>query len=80
MITLIISSIALLVAILNLVAIHFNFYTKCNRCKKRGAKRRPQLTQYLDEELNWDCLCESCQEGADEYWQERWDEYYSGLM
>lgn len=45
-------------------------------CFKFGKLRR-QNTAYNDDELNWAFLCPSCQEEANEYWQERWNEYYS---
>ena len=44
-------------------------------CMRMDAKRRRQSTQYVDnEERNWATYCPACQKGADEYWQERWDE------
>ena len=53
---------------------------RCLRCKKEGATRNRQYTDYVDDELNFAVLCDECQKEADEYWQERWDEYYSGVL
>lgn len=52
----------------------------CERCKENGATRRRQNTQYCDDKLNFATLCPPCQEQEDEYWEERWAEYYSGLL
>jgi hypothetical protein len=52
---------------------------KCEHCKKEGAKKRRQNTAYLKDELNWAVLCDKCQEEANEYWQERWNEYYNSV-
>jgi len=49
-------------------------------CMRMDAKRRRQKTQYTDEERNWATYCPACQKGADEHWQERWDDYYGGRL
>ena len=55
---------------------------KCQRCEKEGndVKRRRQNTQYVDDESNFATLCDDCQSDADEYWSERWAEYYAGCL
>lgn len=49
------------------------------RCGQPGRPRR-QNTAYNDEKMNWAIHCDECQELADEYWQELWDEYNSSRM
>ena len=44
------------------------------------AARRHQITAYDDEESNWNELCLWHQAEADAYWQERWSDYYAGLL
>lgn len=51
---------------------------KCRVCGKEATRSR-QSTAYVDDELNYDTLCEECQEIADEYWEYKWKEYYSSL-
>lgn len=53
---------------------------RCERCHINRGHRRRQHTSYVDDKLNWARLCNECQADADEYWKERWDEYYAGLM
>ena len=53
---------------------------KCERCEAEGAERRPQKTAYVDEERNYATLCEPCQKDADDYWDDKWAEYYAGCM
>lgn len=54
----------------------------CQGCDKTGPEvmRRRQNTQYADESCNFAVLCHDCQKDADEYWNERWAEYYAGCM
>ena len=54
----------------------------CAACDATGPDvfRRPQNTQYENEDSNWCVLCAACQAQADEYWAERWAEYYAGLL
>ena len=49
---------------------------KCEQCGKLGAVRRRQNTLYAEDDSNFHTLCAVCQKEADDYWQERWDEYY----
>lgn len=43
------------------------------------AYRRRQDTAYADEELNYATLCAEHHAENDEYWAERWDEYWSDI-
>lgn len=56
-------------------------YTLQCRCERPGclmpAYRRRQDTAYADEELNYVTLCAEHHAENDEYWAERWDEYWS---
>lgn len=56
------------------------FWTRCECCGCRGASKRRQCTAYHDDSMNWKTLCPVCQDEADEYWQERWDEYHSSVL
>ncbi len=38
-----------------------------------------QNTQYVDDKSNWVCCCDKCFEEIQDYWSDRWSEYYSGL-
>lgn len=42
--------------------------------------RRQQLTAYNDEESNFATFCFVHQLEANAHWQERWDDYYRGLL
>ena len=42
--------------------------------------RRRQNTQYIQEESNWVTCCDECFEEVEEYWAERWAEYYNGRL
>lgn len=55
---------------------------ECERCSldKPDVHKRRQHTSYDDDELNFATLCDICQKEQDEYWQERWDEYYRGCL
>lgn len=50
---------------------------KCQCCGQAGAEKRRQFTAYAYDELNFAILCDECQEEVNEYWKDRWDEYYS---
>lgn len=43
------------------------------------AYRLRQRTAYHDEEQNYATLCVEHHAEADEYWRERWHEYYSDI-
>lgn len=49
-------------------------------CDNNNAVRYHMNTAYTLEENNYRNLCPKCQEMCDEYWDERWREYYSGIM
>ena len=55
---------------------------KCQECDKTSddVQRRRQNTMYVNEENNYATLCADCQKDADEYWTERWAEYYAGCL
>lgn len=61
---------------------------ECACCgTKVGVTRRQQNTLYKHEgdpggpdDPNYVTLCEPCHDDNDAYWQERWQEYYSGLL
>ena len=45
-------------------------------CFKLG-KRSRQFTAYANDEANYVFVCKDCLDTINDYWQERWDEYYS---
>ena len=55
---------------------------KCQGCGKESidVKRRRQNTLYVDNEMNYVNLCKDCQQENDEYWTERWNDYYNGCL
>ena len=55
---------------------------ECQRCGKHGddVQRRRQNTKYVDDERNYAVLCPACQDEEDDYWAERWAEYYAGCL
>ena len=55
---------------------------RCQHCDEitPDVKRRRQNTAYEKEEMNWVVLCDECHEENEAYWQERWDDYYGGLL
>lgn len=61
--------------------IHFLF-GYCGMCRQWFVypKRRRMNTQYADDEANYITVCAVCFEEIEEYWQERWDEYWSGRL
>ena len=52
----------------------------CQHCGASGAIPYRCKTAYLDDLLNWTVLCAPCQSADDEYWDERWAEYYAGAL
>lgn len=42
--------------------------------------RRRQNTQYTQEESNWVTCCEECFAEIEDYWAERWAEYWNGRL
>ena len=49
-------------------------------CKNTNAVRYHMNTVYVINDNNYKNLCPECQEACDEYWDERWKEYYAGIM
>jgi hypothetical protein len=43
-------------------------------------KRFRQNTAYLIDEANYSFGCKYCQEESHAYWEERWKDYYSGIL
>lgn len=53
----------------------------CDRCGDvHSVSRRPQMTAYTNDAANYAILCETCQQAEDEYWKERWRDYYSSIV
>lgn len=54
----------------------------CPSCLKHSmtVAKRATRTAYVDPESNWEISCIDCFEEHDEYWRERWDEYYAGCF
>lgn len=52
----------------------------CQGCEKKRAIRRRQNTAYVDDERNFATLCPECQDEADKYWKEEWDNYYNMVL
>ena len=44
------------------------------------AKRRRQSTAYVNDELNFVIACDDCFKEIEEYWMERWDDYWSSVL
>jgi len=48
---------------------------KCEDCGAMNASKNRQRTAYVDSD-NTRVLCPRCQEEADRYWNEMWEEHY----
>lgn len=61
---------------------HVGRFGWCPGCRqwRTDIKRQRQMTAYNHEPSNWCTHCTDCQKEADAYWQERWDDYYSGVL
>ena len=61
---------------------HIGRFGLCPGCGRwrTDIERRRQMTQYEHEPSNWNTHCADCQADADRYWEERWQDYYSGLL
>jgi hypothetical protein len=46
-------------------------------CTSQNAKRYHMNTQYVEVEKNYATHCDFCKKGSEDYWEERWNEYYS---
>lgn len=55
---------------------------KCPYCKKIGRLEKPEsMTVYVNEKGNETKFqCKECAQDYREHWQERWDDYYKGLL
>jgi hypothetical protein len=68
---------------------------QCQKCGRPDATRNRQNTAYTasyskmnfianddfkNDEQNYATLCSECQEEVNEYWKERWSDYYAGLL
>jgi hypothetical protein len=58
---------------------------ECQCCKSEGidnvpATKERQNTSYEDDERNWAILCEKHHEENDQYWAERWREYWADRL
>jgi len=54
----------------------------CGNCRRYFVypKRRRMSTAYVDKESNYCEVCLDCYEDIEEYWKERWEEYWSGRL
>lgn len=59
--------------------VQISLFGPCQACGAPGMLYR-QNTQYVEEASNWACLCPEHMDDNDEYWEERWAEYYSGCL
>ena len=52
--------------------------TICPCCQKKRplVEKRRTRTAYVDDDRNFIISCWGCYKENDEYWKERWDEYY----
>lgn len=54
---------------------------ECKCCGRlQHVKRRRTNTAYADDEENWLTSCLECFEEREEYWKERWGDYYNGVL
>lgn len=52
----------------------------CQGCGAKDATRTRQNTAYVDDDRNFAILCPPCQDEANKYWRDQWDEFYSMVM
>ena len=57
-------------------------YKKCPFCKDtcKNVKSRRMSTMFSDEKDNITICCEECFRDIEEYWKERWADYWAGIM
>jgi len=57
---------------------------KYGYCPQHGwgmkVERYRMNTAYVEHEMNYANGCELCQKETNEYWDERWKEYYSNVL
>ena len=51
----------------------------CVGCGGLGTVQR-QNSNYLDDDLNYCCLCPACQDHAAAYWDDMWRDYWQGRL
>jgi hypothetical protein len=49
------------------------------QCNSKGMWYR-QRTMYNNDNANWACYCAQHRIENDDYWDEMWNDYYSGLL
>lgn len=49
-------------------------------CEGKDATIKHQNTAYVQQCFNYILLCDFCMKQNEEYWKERWDEYYSQVL
>jgi len=54
----------------------------CQHCqnKRKSVRKTRQNTKYVNEESNFVTLCYTCRKENDDYWEDMWNDYYSGCM
>lgn len=58
------------------------YFGLCPCCRRWsfGLNKRRMSTLYCDEESNWMESCEYCFEQMEDYWRERWADYYADCL
>lgn len=49
-------------------------------CDRDDAVQFRMHTAYVDDRLNYMCLCPDCQQDSKEYWQDQWDDLNNDIM
>ena len=52
----------------------------CEFCGLPNVNLKRKNTQYAEDDRNWAYACDDCINIDNKYWQEQWDEYYSGRI
>lgn len=55
---------------------------RCPQCKQphKTIGRRRMNTAYRNDNSNFIICCRQCFDEVEEYWAERWADYYSGIL
>jgi hypothetical protein len=48
-------------------------------CENEGTWQR-QNTAYVNDRLNWVCMCPECAQSNSEQWAAQWRDYYSSVL
>lgn len=48
-------------------------------CGCKTARWRRQNTQYIDRRANWVFMCDDCYAANEDFWAERWRDYYASM-